>query len=109
MLKNPFKRTIPILFLILSVFTCSVLVYAEKNSQKQTKTSLTKANASGSKTKKNTPKIIPIINLDVLGTYSKIQGHKPIGGALINGLISPVIKLNNRNYIIPLYNINYSL
>ncbi len=105
--KNPFKKILPIIFVVLLVFNCSALVYAEKNSQKQNKTSATKSKTPGTTSKKITPKIIPIINLDVLGVYSKIQGHNGIGGALVNGLISPVVKLNNRNYIIPLYNINY--
>lgn len=96
MQKNPFKKILPIAFLLFLIFTCSVLSYAEKNSQKQDKTSEAK-----------NKKIILIINLDALGTYSKIQGHKAIGGALIDCSVSPVIKLNNRNYIIPLYNINY--
>jgi len=52
-------------------------------------------------------KIIPIINLDALATYSKVQGHNAIGGALIDLSISPTIRLNKRNYIIPLYNLNY--
>jgi hypothetical protein len=53
-------------------------------------------------------KIIPIINLDLLGTYSKIQGHNDTGGAIVDVLVSPAIKINDDHYVIPLYNFNYT-
>ncbi|MCK4518808.1 MAG: hypothetical protein KAU12_01690 [Candidatus Omnitrophica bacterium] len=53
-------------------------------------------------------KVIPIINLDALGTYSKIQGYNATEGALIDLLISPAVKITDKHYLIPLYNFNYN-
>jgi hypothetical protein len=53
-------------------------------------------------------KVIPIVNLDLLGTYSKIQGHDETWGAIVDALVSPAIKMNDNYYIIPLYNFNYT-
>ena len=52
-------------------------------------------------------KIIPILNTDILGTYSKIQGHNDTGGAIVDVLFSPAIKISDDHYVIPLYNFNY--
>ena len=53
-------------------------------------------------------KIIPILNTDILGTYSKIQGHNDTGGAIVDVLFSPAIKISDDHYVIPLYNFNYA-
>ncbi len=53
-------------------------------------------------------KVIPILNLDLLGTYSKIQGHNDTTGAIVDVLASPAIKINDNHYVIPLYNFNYT-
>jgi hypothetical protein len=58
--------------------------------------------------KENNLKIIPIVNLDLFGTYSKIQGHEAVEGGLLDLTISPAVKLNKDNYLIPMYNINYN-
>ena len=53
-------------------------------------------------------KVIPILNLDLLATYSKIQGHNDTTGTIVDVLASPAIKINDNHYVIPLYNFNYT-
>lgn len=51
--------------------------------------------------------IIPIVNLDVYGTYSNANSGDDIWGAIISGSVAPVIKFSNTFYIIPLYDGSY--
>jgi len=53
-------------------------------------------------------KIIPIIDISALGTYSKVSSSDDIGGAHVYGTISPVFRLDKSNYIIPLYYGSYN-
>jgi len=48
-------------------------------------------------------KIIPLIDITALGTYSTMAGGNNIGGANIKGSIAPALRLDSKNYIIPLY------
>jgi len=48
-------------------------------------------------------KIIPLIDITALGTYSTMAGGNDIGGADVKGSIAPVLRLDSKNYIIPLY------
>ncbi len=51
--------------------------------------------------------IIPILNLDVYGTYSHANTGSDVWGANIAGSLSPVIKWSERLYLIPLYDGSY--
>ena len=49
-------------------------------------------------------RIIPIGNLDILGTYSDSNKGSGLWGYDISGSFSPVVRLNDTQYLIPLYN-----
>ena len=53
-------------------------------------------------------KFIPIIDITALGAWSKVDGSKSIGGANVKGSIAPALRLNKKNYIIPLYYGSYN-
>lgn len=47
--------------------------------------------------------IIPIVNLDAYGTYSNSDSGDDVWGASISGSASPVMKFNDKLYVVPLY------
>src|SRR3990167_9030423 len=53
-------------------------------------------------------KIIPIIDITALGTFSQVLDSEESFGIDANAIISPVIKFDDQNYLIPLYNGSYS-
>jgi hypothetical protein len=53
--------------------------------------------------KESDTRILPIVDITALGTYSSVSGANDIGGADIRGSIAPVFRLDEKNYIIPLY------
>ncbi len=52
-------------------------------------------------------RIIPMGNFEALGSYSDITNGKGLWGCDISGYFSPVVRLNEDNYLIPLYNGSY--
>lgn len=48
-------------------------------------------------------RIIPIGNLEVLGSYSDIDEGSDLWGFNISGSFAPAVRLNDRNHLIPLY------
>jgi hypothetical protein len=48
-------------------------------------------------------KVIPMIDVTALGTYSGISGGNDMAGVDIKGTASPVVRIDRKNYIIPLY------
>ena len=53
--------------------------------------------------KEPTPKkIIPIGNITVLGSYSKVCGGNDISGVYVSGNFAPVVRLSPSDYLIPL-------
>ncbi|MFH1867764.1 MAG: hypothetical protein ABH843_02220 [Candidatus Omnitrophota bacterium] len=53
-------------------------------------------------------KVIPLIDITALGTWSKIEGGGSLGGANIKGSIAPALRFDKNNYIIPLYSGGYN-
>lgn len=53
-------------------------------------------------------KLIPLVDITALGTYSKVSGSNELGGANINGSIAPVLRFDENNYLIPLYYGSYN-
>lgn len=49
-------------------------------------------------------KIIPIGNITVLGSYSKVCGGNNLSGLYASANFAPVVKLSPQDYFIPLYN-----
>lgn len=48
-------------------------------------------------------RIIPIGNLEILGSYSDIDEGSDLWGFNISGSFAPVVRLNDKNHLIPLY------
>jgi hypothetical protein len=48
-------------------------------------------------------RLIPLIDITALGTYSKLSGGSDIGGANIRGTVAPALRIDRQNYIIPVY------
>lgn len=48
-------------------------------------------------------KIIPLIDITAMGTYSDVSGSDNLIGADIKGSLAPVVRLDKKSYIIPLY------
>jgi len=53
-------------------------------------------------------KIIPLVDITALGTYSKVSSSDDIAGANVRGSISPVVRIDKKNYLIPLYYGSYN-
>ena len=51
-----------------------------------------------------TKKIIPIGNITVLGSYSKVCGGNNLSGLYTSANFAPVVRLSPKDYLIPLYN-----
>lgn len=49
-------------------------------------------------------KVIPIGNITVLGSYSKVCGGNNLSGLYTSANFAPVVKLSASDYLIPLYN-----
>ncbi len=49
-------------------------------------------------------RIIQMGNIQVLGGYSDINTGSPLWGYNVSGFYSPAVRLNEKNYLIPLYN-----
>jgi len=53
-------------------------------------------------------KLIPLVDITALGTYSKVSDGNDLGGADIKGSFAPVYRIDKKNYIIPLYYVSYN-
>ena len=53
-------------------------------------------------------KVIPILNVDLLGSYSKIPGGNKVNGGVVDILFAPVLRIDAGHHLIPLYNFNYN-
>jgi len=53
-------------------------------------------------------KIIPVVDITALGTYSKVSGSNDLAGANVRGSLAPVLRLDKKNYLIPLYYGSYN-
>jgi len=53
-------------------------------------------------------KVIPIIDMTLLGTVSKLGGGDTIGGVDAKATVAPAMRLDENNYIIPLYYGSYN-
>ena len=49
------------------------------------------------------PEVIPIGNVTVLGSYSKVCGGSNLSGVYVSGNFAPALKLTPQDYFIPLY------
>jgi hypothetical protein len=49
-------------------------------------------------------KLLPVINVDAYGTYTKVKGKDDSWGADVEAVIAPIAKFGNSTYLIPLYN-----
>lgn len=49
-------------------------------------------------------KVIPIGNITLLGSYSKVAGGNDLSGLYTTANFAPAVKLSPRDYLIPLYN-----
>lgn len=52
----------------------------------------------------NTKKIVPLGNITVMGSYSKVMGGDDLSGLYAACTYAPAVKLSETNYLIPLYN-----
>jgi hypothetical protein len=48
-------------------------------------------------------KLMPLVDITTLGTYSDMAGGNSIGGIDVKGSVAPVVRFNKQNYLIPLY------
>ena len=53
-------------------------------------------------------KIIPLVDITALGTFSKVSGGSELGGVNTKGSIAPVLRFDEKNYLIPLYYGSYN-
>lgn len=52
-------------------------------------------------------KFIPMGNITVMGSYSKVTGGSDLSGVYAAGNFAPIVKFDSANYLIPLYNVLY--
>ncbi|MFH1867686.1 MAG: hypothetical protein ABH843_01825 [Candidatus Omnitrophota bacterium] len=48
-------------------------------------------------------KVMPIVDITALGTWSKLEGGDALGGVNVRGTIAPVMRIDKNNFLIPLY------